>query len=278
MIKTELEPIETLVLDSGRLQVNARFVDLLRQHELCGFEALWNVARARDVRRVPGRSTVELAIDGAKGTCRLFLKRFEKAPLRERLMPWLHGKPAIWGAAHEWDAIVRFRAAGLPTVTPVALGTCGGRSLLVTLALEGAQSLLDWVARQAPLGGASAQEAFARDLRTLTVEVAQIARQMHRLGWHHQDFYLNHLLRCGNGSVHVIDLGRARQHRHLARRWMIKDLAQLDFSARNLPCKARLRFLHAYLGRKLDRRDRRLIGRILAKSRRIARHTARHGL
>lgn len=270
--------METQTLDDGRLRVNASYVDLLRELALTRFEALWNVSGAREVRRVPGRSTAELALDGANGRWRLFLKRFERAPLRERWMPWFHGKPAIWGAAHEWDAIVRFRAAGLPTVTPVAVGACDGRSLLVTLALEGAVSLLDWVALRAPQGGAEPGEANARDLQLLTLEVAQVARLMHRLGWHHQDFYLNHLLLCANEGVHVIDLGRARQHRRLARRWIIKDLAQLDFSARTLPCKSRLRFLKAYLGRKLDRRDRRLIGRIMAKSRRIARHTARHGL
>jgi hypothetical protein len=79
--------------------------------------------------------------------------------------------------------------------------------------------------------------------------------------------------------MYVIDLGRVRAHGPwFARRWIVKDLAQLSFSAKDARLTERLRFLREYLGRKLEPGDRRLIRGILKKSERIARHTAKHGL
>lgn len=268
--------------DGGRLCVACRFLPLLRAAEACSFEALWNLSAGREVRRVPGRSTTTFCLPGPAGPCQLFLKRFDAAPWRERLLPWLQGKPSIWGARHEWNAIVRFRALGLPTVTPVAVGQWGARSLLLTEALPRAQSLLEWVAQNAPPApGGDAGSSTHATLAALIVEVAQLARAMHRQGWHHQDFYLNHLLLCGekpDQRVHVIDLGRATYRPRLARRWIIKDLAQLNYSARGLPCTQRLRFLREYLGRRLQAADRPLVRRIVVKSHHIARHTRKHGL
>ncbi|MGE5194362.1 MAG: lipopolysaccharide core heptose(I) kinase RfaP, partial [Deltaproteobacteria bacterium] len=74
------------------------------------------------------------------------------------------------------------------------------------------------------------------------------------------------------------DLGRARQRARLSRRWIIKDLAQLDFSARRLSCRDRLRFLRLYLGRPFRPADRWLVRQIMMKSSWIAAHTAKNNL
>jgi hypothetical protein len=104
---------------------------------------------------------------------------------------------------------------------------------------------------------------------------------MHGHGLHHQDFYLNHLLCRGDLAgldLRVIDLGRVRQHARLSHRWVVKDLAQLDFSARRLSCRDRLRFLRLYLGRPFRPADRRLVRQIVLKSWWIAAHTAKNNL
>jgi heptose I phosphotransferase len=104
---------------------------------------------------------------------------------------------------------------------------------------------------------------------------------MHDCGLHHQDFYLNHLLCRGEPAeldIRVIDLGRARHRSRLSRRWIIKDLAQLDYSARKLSCSDRLRFLRLYLGRPFRPADRWLIRQVMLKSWLIAGHTARNNL
>jgi heptose I phosphotransferase len=78
--------------------------------------------------------------------------------------------------------------------------------------------------------------------------------------------------------LRVIDLGRVGFAENLSRRWILKDLAQLDFSARRLSCADRLRFLRIYLRRPFCPADRRLVRMIDRKSRRIAAHTAKHRL
>jgi hypothetical protein len=79
-------------------------------------------------------------------------------------------------------------------------------------------------------------------------------------------------------DIRVIDLGRVVQSAKLSKRQVIKDLAQLDFSARRLSCSDRLRFLRLYLGRPFRPSDRWLVRCIVRKSRHIASHTAKHQL
>lgn len=269
--------------DSGRLQVNAAFAPLLRRHHLTTFESWMNYATGEVAREVGNRVTKRMVLQTADGNAAFYLKRHAALPLREFIKPLLRLAWPVYGAANEWNAILRFHDAEIPTMTPVALGVSGRRSFLVTQSLESRQSLLDWI------GGRDKTEPDSQDvakcppnaLRDAIQETARIARTMHEAGLHHQDFYLNHLLiprEADVRDIRVIDLGRVRHQRPLAMRWIVKDLAQLDFSARRLSCKHRLRFLRLYLGRPLTRDDRRLIRKIHLKSLSIARHTEKNCL
>jgi heptose I phosphotransferase len=256
--------------DDGRLLVNRQFADLLRAQGLTTFAALFELTGGEIVRRVGSRETRRLTLPApAGGVETLYVKRHAAPRWRDRIMPFLHFSRPIHGARNEWAAIWRFLETGIPTMTPVAFGESGARSLLVTQEVRARCNLLELSAS----GTANWDELVPR--------VAEIARRMHAAGFHHQDFYLNHLLLCegaGPPEVRVIDLGRVRQRRRLSSRWIIKDLAQLEFSARRLSCRDRVRFLRLYLGRATTPGDRPLIRSIRVKARRIAQHTARHDL
>ncbi len=270
--------------DQGRLAVNCQFAGLFAANGMTTFDALFNRLPGEVVREVDNRVTTHVRLVGQTGELAFYLKRHWPPSLKQRLRPLLRGKRPLLGARHEWDAILRFHAVGLPTMTPVAFGQSRGRSLVMTQDLRAEQTLLDWVNESAAEPGSTrrASSAGLRGLqRRIENRVAAMARTMHECGMHHQDFYLNHLLCCGeieDIDIRIIDLGRVRQLRRLSERWIIKDLAQLDFSARRLGCYDRLRFLRLYLGRPFRPEDRQLVRRIAAKSRRIASHTARHGL
>jgi heptose I phosphotransferase len=214
---------------------------------------------------------VRIELEAENGPQAFYLKRHGRLSVREILKSVIRGTWPVHGARPEWNAILRFHQLGIPTMTPVAFGEEAGRSFLVTVALEPSVNLLDLVA-----------DLRGTDWQSLLDEIVAIARDMHAAGLHHQDFYLNHLLLCaaptGEERVHVIDLGRVRERAPLGRRWIIKDLAQLNYSARTLPARLRLRFLRLYLGRPLTRHDRRLIATIASKSARIDRHTVKNGL
>lgn len=256
--------------DAGRLQICAPFGALFSEQRLDTFESMWSFDRGTVVRQVGPRETRRIWLPGANGPQEFYLKRFGPPRWRDAIRSLLHLGWPIHGARNEWESIWRFMAAGIPTVTPVAFGESGGRSLLVTEALPAKCNLLEYVRHPA----------FTRNERVL-VQVVEIARRMHAAGLHHQDFYLNHMLLCGDDAhprVHMIDLGRVRLQQPLRERWITKDLSQLDFSARSMSWRTRLRFLRLYLGRPFRPSDRRWIARMASKSRRIAAHTAKHDL
>jgi heptose I phosphotransferase len=279
---TPAPPFEFEECDSGRLLVNRRFLAVLELNGLTTFSGLYNFAGGETVRAVGNRSTARIVLPTGPGEISFFLKRHQPPGLLERLKPLLHLSRPILGARHEWEAMLHFHAAGIPTMTPVAFGDFQPRSLVMTLDLRADGTLLDWVNNTARESRGEAQpENFELLKRGLIARVAQIARRMHQHGLHHQDFYLNHLLWCGDPAgldLRLIDLGRARRHVRLSHRWIVKDLAQLDFSARRLSCRDRLRFLRLYLGRPFRPADRRLVRQIMLKSWWIAAHTEKNNL
>jgi heptose I phosphotransferase len=276
--------IEIVEHDRGRLAINRRFAAAFEANRLTTFDAIFNFAGGRVVRSVGSRSTAQILLNAGGAGQRFYLKRHSAASLVERVKPVIHLSQPILGARNEWEAILRFHSAGIPTMTPVAFGESGGRSLVMTEDLGTSRTLLDWVNETAgsrPQRPAAASRDVVRLRRELVEHVASIARRMHAAGLFHQDFYLNHMLCCGdpNGlDIRVIDLGRVRERRGPATRWVMKDLAQLDYSARALSCADRLRFLRLYLGRPFQPADRWIIRWIALKSAWIASHTAKNGL
>ncbi len=276
--------IETDVRDGGSLQINRRFAPALEAHGLTTFDAIFNLAGGKIVRSVGSRNTAKILLNAGSTEQSFYLKRHGAASLKERVKPVLHLSKPILGARNEWEAILRFHAAGIPTMTPVAYGESGERSLVMTEDLGTGRTLLDWLndtagSRTMRAKAVSGDNGMVK--RALLEHVANIARRMHASGLFHQDFYLNHMLCCGDPNqldVRVIDLGRVRERRGPATRWIMKDLAQLDYSARALSCTDRLRFLRLYLGRPFQPRDRWMIRWITLKSAWIASHTAKNGL
>jgi hypothetical protein len=101
----------------------------------------------------------------------------------------------------------------------------------------------------------------------------------------HQDFYLGHFFIPaeqpleGEPRLFLVDLQRLERRRAVPRRYVVKDLAQLLYSADQFPQLSRtdkLRFLRFYLGeRPLSPRANGLARAVIAKAGRIARHSAR---
>jgi heptose I phosphotransferase len=260
--------------DDGRLVVNREFAPLLRAHGLATFDALYHLKHQRPVRDQDRRQTAPLRLDGSSGPPTFFIKKHDRPAWKEYVKPLLRLTRPTLGARTEWGAIIRFHELGIPTMTPAALGESGGRSFLLTQALVGFQKLSDWLDTR--LANDESEE-----IRTALEIVANLTRTMHAAGLHHQDYYLCHLLvpePSGVAGMHIIDLGRARSQERLSRRWIIKDLAQLDYSSSSLSGRSRLRFLREYLQRPFCPEDRPLVRQIRRKSRSIAAHSRKHQL
>lgn len=268
--------------DGGRLIVNRDFAPILRRHCLATFDALMQFQGGRVAKNLlPERTTTKFVLTDDDGERALYIKRHGPAPWKEYVKPLLRLTLPVLGARAEWNAMIRFHAVGIPTMTPVALGESGRLSFVVTEAIEGCTKLSHWMETHRNGQG---DRHDPRD-RELVDAVARLARTMHGHGMHHQDFYLTHLLaprRAADGTpdppLYIIDLGRVRRFKRRPQRWIVKDLAQLNYSAGRLTQTERFRFLRAYLDRPLQRRDLGLIRRIARKSAAIARHSRRNRL
>ena len=102
--------------------------------------------------------------------------------------------------------------------------------------------------------------------------MADVASRFHRQGYNHRDLYCCHFFirepRPGDFDVRLIDLQRVQHRARWRRRWIVKDLAQLAYSAprERVSRTSRMAFIKAYLGvSKLTTKHKRLIRRVLLK-------------
>lgn len=262
--------------DSGRITVNRDFAPLFRQHQWLTFAEIWSktadAAIAKKLRT--DRITLRFTLSEQGRERAFYIKRHSQSSWKEYVKPLLRLTWPILGARPEWNALLEFHKAGLATMVPVAIGESGSNSFLITEAIENCVKLSEVAAIRS-----SDPSRIAVSRRQLIRDIAHIARSMHQSGLHHQDFYLGHLLlsQSGDGRIYVIDLGRAQKHARLSRRWIIKDLAQLDYSASPTP-QERLLFLREYLGRRLERSDQSLMNSIQTKKAAIERHSRKNRL
>jgi len=160
----------------------------------------------------------------------------------------------ILGARTERNAILRLKTLGVPTMTLAGFGERGANpatreSFLITEELAPTLSLedlcRDW----------NAASPRFEVKRALIREVARISRTLHRGGVNHRDFYICHFLLDQTSPplaprLHVIDLHRAQLRSRTPRRWILKDLGGLWFSAMDagLTRADLLRFVREYSG------------------------------
>jgi heptose I phosphotransferase len=207
-------------------------------------------AQAEDVyRSKEGRQTLRFNFAGHS----YFLKLHSGIGWGEVVKNLLQLRLPVTGASNEYRAVQALSEAGVDTMT-VAAYACEGvspasrQSMIVTADLVGTVSLEDYCADWAENPPASAIRF------KLVRQLALTARCMHGAGVNHRDFYLCHFhldpesLTQESPRCHVIDLHRAQLRRQVPRRWQVKDLAGLLFSAMDCGLTQRdlLRFLHYY--------------------------------
>ncbi len=208
-----------------------------------------------EFKRIQNRRTFRIE----RGGRRFFLKCHRGVGWREIFKNLFSLRLPVLGAGNEWWAIHRLHELGVETMQPVAYGRegwnpAGLRSLLITEALPDAISLEryceNWRHQPPP----------AVQKRLLIRRLAKIARTLHQNGVNHRDFYICHFLirTPWDGSeedlhLYVIDLHRVQLRQQTPRRWVIKDLGSLWFSAMELGLTRRdlLRFLREYRQRPL---------------------------
>ncbi len=263
------------------LLVAQGYVDALRAAGADSLDGLFSVADAESLGKsgLPEwrqRLRFRLDVDGTPRT--FYLKRFTDPPASARREVRRSGSGAASTAGVEWAWINRLAADGIPVVEPIAFGEqlAGSRerrSAIVTAEVPG-QSLETWADQWLNDGDAPVQR--------LSEPVARLIARLHEQRYFHRDLYLCHVFHDAEAdlesSLRLIDLQRVKRPTCLRQRWIIKDLASLNFSTPpGLVSRSdRLRWLKQYLGMsKLTAPARRLAYHVAGKTQRIARHDRR---
>jgi heptose I phosphotransferase len=210
--------------------------------------ALVDRLRGEVFRKIDDRRTIKVRI----GTADYFAKIHQGVGWVEILKNLMQGRLPVLGARNEWLALGALRNAGVRSMTPVlfcerGLNPATRKSAILTESLESKITLEDFETREPVLK------------RKLVNEVASMARNMHRAGINHRDFYLCHFLMDAPQELdkepvlHLIDLHRAQIRQNVPRRWVVKDLGGLLFSAfeKDLTKRDLLRFVRFYSDRPL---------------------------
>ncbi len=112
----------------------------------------------------------------------------------------------------------------------------------------------------------------------LISRLAGLIQKMHACGFNHRDLYLCHILRDGRGNLYIVDLHRVQRRAAVPERWLVKDIAALNYSAPAdiISRTNRLRFLKTYLGTdRLTARDKRFALKVLKKTQKMVEHNKR---
>ena len=195
------------------------------------FDQIWRL-RGETYRRTVNRRTLRVTLCGKD----YFAKLHDGVGWGEILKSLLQLKWPILGASHEYAACCHLADAGVWVPTVAAYGRRGWnpatqRSFVLCEALERCASLEDMVRGWGPSPPPLALR------RQLLRQVALLTRNLHRAGVNHRDYYLCHLfvdtrrLAQGEVALAVIDLHRAGVRRRVPRRWLLRDLAALLYSA-----------------------------------------------
>ncbi len=213
-------------------------------------------------RSVKGRQTFRFELNGKS----YFAKVHRGVGWREILKNLLQFKLPVLGARNEYEAIRKLEELGVATMKAAAFGERGRNparieSFIITEELTETISLedycRDWKVNSPPFV-----------LKKALIEyVATVSRTLHQNGVNHRDYYICHFLfdvspaslfelrRAGkdweNGiTASLIDLHRAQIRKNTPRRWVVKDVAGLYFSAMaiGLTRNDLFRFIKIYSG------------------------------
>ncbi|MGB2809924.1 MAG: lipopolysaccharide kinase InaA family protein [Sedimentisphaerales bacterium] len=227
------------------------------------------------------RTRLEFEINSPAVT--VFLKRYDKPPVLAQLRSWLAAHCRVSCAAFSVKSANELAAAGINTPKTLFYGEqwrafFEKRSFIITEKIPNAESL----ERKLPDcfdGRAIVEKMKLR--RNFITQLASFIRKFHETDYRHRDLYLSHIFYIDSGDFYLIDLARAFKPIVRRRRFRIKDIAQLYYSApaRYFSRTDRLRFYFSYIGRedKLTGKDKTFIRRLINKAMRMARHDEKHG-
>jgi len=268
--------------------IDPEFESLLEAQGLSDLDSVfeWNQGLRLDKQGLESwRQRWRLQVQDSEGVKHiLYLKRFDKPPLRRQIGRWCNGHSSVSTAGIEWNNARALAEAEISVALPIAFGermkgVWEQRSFIILRQVTG-ESLETWVPKHIP---PLYKENKRLRRRKRFDRLADYVAAFHQAGFVHRDLYLCHLFITGGDKClgeladehfTMIDLQRVFRPRWRHRRWVVKDLAALNFST---PMELvgqweRLRFLCRYVRQCSQFGSARKLARLIEnKTKRIAR-------
>lgn len=212
----------------------------------------------------------------------LFIKRYDGPPIWIQLKNWLTIHSHKSCSFHEFETAQILKLSGIKTPKTIAYGQQWGtifekRSLIITEKIPDADAL----ERKLPdyfQGRVTTENSKSR--RDFIAKLAGFIKKCHETKYRHRDLYLSHIFYNDDGDFYLIDLARAFKPIIFSRRFQIKDIAQIYYSApgKYFSRTDRMRFFLNYTGQsKLTGADKKFIRKVINKAKRMAKHDNKHG-
>lgn len=270
---TGLEPAA-----DGKMWSDRRFRSQLSRAGLTGFDAVMASLAGECLRALEDRENWHLELTGADDQpYGVYLKKHHVRTWGSRLRAKLGAGPGENAGRVEAHNVGALSADGIGVMNLLAYGEklhADGRieSFVLTEELADYVELPRLLHRRFPPGRPRQSAARDHDLDRLIGRLADFVGRFHAAGYNHRDLYCCHFFVRepvrGAYEIRLIDLQRVQRRRWFRRRWLVKDLAQLAWSAPpdRIKCTHKMAFIRRYLRvRKLRPADKRLIREVLAR-------------
>jgi len=246
------------------------------------FNAARNLVK-RNLARFRSRLQFEIESPASTQPTTVFLKRYDSPPVMIQLKNWLAHRVRRSFGFMESVSASQLTAAGLNTPKTIAYGEqwealFEKRSFVITEKIPDAESL------ERKLPDCFNKQPTIANLKRRRHFIAQLAgfiKKFHDTNYRHRDLYFSHIFHSDNNKFYLIDLARAFKPLILRRRFQLKDIAQVYYSApgRYFSNTDRLRFYLGYRSqRKLTSNDKVFIRKVINKVKRMERHNIKHGI
>jgi heptose I phosphotransferase len=209
------------------------------------------------------------------------LKRYDRPPILVQLKNWLSARRRISCGYFDFEPAKKLTAAGINNPKIISYGEQWSiffekKSFIITEKIPDAESL----ERKLPdcFNGPATVEKLKLQ-RSFIAQLSAFIRKFHETDYRHRDLYLSHIFYSDSGNFYLIDLARAFKPIVWRRRFRIKDIAQVYYSApaTYFSNTDRLRFYVGYTGQsKLTKKDKVFVRKVINKAKRMARHDIKH--
>jgi len=263
---------------SEMIYIAPEFADCFKKIGIESIDDVFNFAGGENLVKenlASFRQRIMFETENPKAT--LFLKRYQNIPKLKQINNWLSRRRRISTMDCDRMPAEILKDFGVNTPKTIAFGVqwqgivgvgFEKRSFIITEKIPNSVSL----EKKLPA-------VFFRDRKKFIENLAAFVSKFHKTGFRHRDLYLCHIFCDENGGFTLIDLNRVFRPLIFGGRFLVKDLAQLYYSAPGgiITKSDRLRFYMAYTREtKLSMKDRVFIKKIKSKARQMAEHDRKH--